>query len=143
MIRPLPTLLMLAGVTAGGAVRAQPATMQPPPGGQFPGGQPPAMTADMQAAMHLAARNQLGVLEYCQASNAVGPDVVAMQRQQIAQLPPAPVAGLDQAEATGRQGIIQAGSQQVPLAQVAQSHGTTVAALCGQIAAMLRETGPQ
>lgn len=124
------TTFLAAACLVAGAARAQ-----VPPG---PAGTPPELTPEMAGMMQLAARNQLGVLEYCQAHGAIDADTVQLQRRQIAAMPRMAVPGLDQAEAAGRQGIVQAGGQGVSLEQAAQSQGTTVAALCEQVGGMLR-----
>lgn len=119
----------------GLASAAGPAQAQQPPGG--------AMPPDMQAMMHQAAANQLGILEYCQANGFADAGAVALQRAQIAAMPPVRSPGLSpglaQAEAAGRRGVVQAGGQDMPLVQAAQANGTSVQALCRQIVQLLRE----
>ena len=85
-------------------------------------------------SLHLAARNQLGILEYCAAQGAVGEDVVALQRQAVSTLPPAPDAGLVEAEAAGRRGMIAFDGSEVTFAAAANARGLRVEANCKFIA---------
>ena len=82
----------------------------------------------------LAEHNQLGLLEYCQSQETIGADVVAMQRAAMDLLPQGDVAGLDEAEAAGRRGIVAFGTSKVPVAQAAMGEGITVASRCKQMA---------
>ncbi len=103
--------------------------------------QMPAPSQDPQAMMkmmHLAAQNQLGVLEYCEANGSVGSDVVDLQKRMIGMLPPAQVDGLDAAEDSGKKGIISVGGQQMVLADSAKAQGTTPDAMCKQMGTMLK-----
>ena len=93
----------------------------------------PALAQTDQIAMaHAAAANELGVLEYCQAQGAVGPDAVAAQRSSIGRLPASPV-NTDAAEALGKQGTISANGNSLALSGIASSRNTTVAVVCKQM----------
>lgn len=85
-------------------------------------------------SMHLAARNQLGILQYCASQGAVGEDVVALQRQAMTALPPAPEAGLAEAEAAGRRGMVAFDGSEVTFAAAANARGLRVDANCKFIA---------
>ena len=85
-------------------------------------------------SMHLAARNQLGILQYCVAQGAVGEDVVALQRQAVGALPPAPENGLAEAEAAGRRGMVSFDGSEVAFAAAANARGLRVEANCKFIA---------
>lgn len=87
----------------------------------------------MLRMMHRGARNQLGVLQYCQANGSIGADVVVLQRQMLAMLPPMEVDGLDQAEAVGKRGIVQFAGQEMAIPDAAKARNTTPAAICKQI----------
>lgn len=93
---------------------------------------------DMARTMHLAAHNQLGVLEYCKAQGNVGQDVVDIQRRMMGLLPPMQVAGLDDAEALGKKGIVSFGGSQTSLADAAKAQNTTVEAMCKQMGSMIQ-----
>ncbi|UFN49404.1 pore-forming ESAT-6 family protein [Roseomonas sp. OT10] len=98
---------------------------------------------EMLRMMHLAGRNQLGVLQYCEAQGSVGADVVALQRRVLGMLPPVQVEGLDAAEATGKGGVVDAMGTRVALADAARAQGTTPDAMCKQMAAMLQAQAAQ
>ncbi len=93
----------------------------------------PAAGGDMMHMMALGAHNQLGVLEFCQTSGSLGADKVALQQKMIGMLPPSSPEGLDDAEATGKTGVISFGGTQTSLPDAAKAQNTTVAALCGKI----------
>jgi hypothetical protein len=99
---------------------------------------PSQVPPDATKTVRLAAHNQLGVLEYCQAQGAVDASVVAMQKKMIGMLPAAPANGEDAAESTGKQGIVDAAGQQVALDEAAKAQHTSVAALCDQMGSMVR-----
>ena len=103
----------------------------------LPPGAPPGQEAMLQM-MHLAAHNQLGVLRYCQDQGSVGTDVVELQGRIIGMLPPATVAGEDQAEADGKTGVVEFAGNKVAMADAAKARNTTVDAMCKQIAGMLQ-----
>ena len=114
------------------AAHAQAPAMPTMPGAA-PGGQ-----ADMAKMMQLAARNQLGIIEYCKDQGSVGDDVVALQKRMLTMLPPAQVDGLEAAEAAGRKGLVQFGGNEVDIKQAAQGQNTTPDAMCKQIGSMLQ-----
>ena len=88
---------------------------------------------DGASTAHLAAANQLGVLEYCQSQGFIDGAPISSERDIIARLPASSVATGD-AEATGKSGVLSSpNGQQFPLLQLASSHNTTVAALCKQM----------
>ena len=125
----LPVALPVAA-TAQTTAPATPAPAAPP--AAAPQGQ-----QDMVKMLHLAAHNQLGVLEYCQAQGSIGPDVVALQKRMLTMLPPAQVDGLDAAEATGKRGVVQFGGSEVAIADAAKARSTTADAMCKQMGQML------
>ena len=106
--------------------------------GSAPGGQ-----ADMLKTMHLAAHNQLGLVEYCQAQGSFGTDVVDLQKRMLGMLPPAQVDGLDAAEAAGRKGVVEFAGNQVDIKDAAKAQNTTPDAMCKQIGAMLQSQASQ
>ena len=97
-----------------------------------PGGQ-----QEIMKTMHLAAHNQLGLIEFCQAQGSVGPDVVALQKRMLTMLPPAQVDGLDDAEAAGKKGVVQFAGNTVDIRDAAKAQNTTPDAMCKQIGSML------
>lgn len=120
------------------------ASAQAPAPGASPGA--PTAAQDEQAMlrmMHRGARNQLGVLQYCQSNGSIGADVVVLQRQMLAMLPPIQVDGLDQAEAAGKRGVVQFGGQEMAIPDAAKARNTTPDALCKQIGAALQAQAAQ
>ncbi len=103
----------------------------------------PGNQADMVAMMQRAAHNQLGVLEYCQAQGSVDSDTVALQQRMLSMLPTAKVDGLDDAEATGKKGIVSFAGNRVPLADAAKAQNSTPDAMCKQMATMLKTQAAQ
>lgn len=94
----------------------------------------PPRSAEILRSLHLSAHNHLGILQYCQAQGAIGEDVVALHRRAMATLPPAQVAGLEEAEAAGRQGMIVLDKPQASLADAARARGVGVGAACKHMA---------
>jgi hypothetical protein len=130
-------------VVLAGAFAALPAVAQTPTMPAMPGGMPQGQ-ADMARMLQLAARNQLGVLEYCQDQGSIGADPVALQRRMLTMLPPPQQQdGLDDAEAAGKRGVVQFGGSQVPIADAAKPQGTTADAMCKKIADTIQAQAAQ
>lgn len=138
--RPTPATVSLATLAAGvaltalallvpvGEARGQGAPAAPGGGGAAA---PTAEQVEMMRTLHRAARNQLGVFTYCQGRGALGPEAVSLQRRMIGMLPPATgVDGLDEAEATGRRGVVSFAGNTASLEDAARAQNTTVEALC-------------
>lgn len=83
-----------------------------------------------------AARNQLGVLEYCAAAGHIDGAAAARQQAIFARLPQPSNAGLvASAYAKGQRGIVAAMGIEQPIADAARLQNTDVAGLCRQMAA--------
>jgi hypothetical protein len=92
-----------------------------------------AQTTDPTQMAHLAASNQLGVLEYCQSNGWTDQAAVDAQKKSIAALPATTdTSGAAAAEATGKQGTFLTNGNQITLAQMASAKTTSVAAICKQ-----------
>lgn len=100
----------------------------------------PEQQAEAMRTLQRAARNQLGVFGYCEGRGALGADTADLQRRMMALLPPPPAGldGLDEAEATGRRGVVSFGGQQASLEDAARAQGTGVEALCRAMGDALR-----
>jgi hypothetical protein len=131
MVKLFALVAALIGISGGAVLAQAPATPAPAPNAA------PSDPQAMAKMLHLATHNQLGVLEFCQASGSVGPDVVAIQRKIMTLLPPAQVEGLAAAEESGKKGIVMFGGTQMALTEAAKTQNTTVDAMCKQIGAML------
>lgn len=87
-------------------------------------------TEETRRSLHLAGRNVLGILQYCQAQGFIGPDAAEAQRDLLRRAPPATVPGLDEAEAAGRQGIVAFLDSRVTIQEAAQAEGVLVETRC-------------
>jgi hypothetical protein len=96
-------------------------------------GAPALAQTDTIAMGRIAAANQLGVLEYCQANGDVGPDAVSAEKDVISHMPASAVS-TESAEAIGKQGTLAApNGQQMTLASIATKQDSTVPAMCKQL----------
>lgn len=91
-----------------------------------------------------AARNQLGVLEYCQAQGHIEGNAAEIQAKMITMLP----AATDEAAATaayekGKEGTVSAMGVEQTLADAATAQGVEEAALCTQLAQLVEQAGAQ
>lgn len=87
-----------------------------------------------------AARNQLGVVEYCQTHGHIGPEAASSQTRMISMLPaPGDAAAADAAYDKGREGVVSALGVEQSLVEAAQLQNTDVANLCQQLEAMVIE----
>lgn len=99
--------------------------------------------ADPDAAVS-AARNQLGVLEYCQAEGHIEGEAVEIQQTMIGMLPAATdEAAAQAAYEKGQGGTVSAMGVEQSLAEAATAQSTDEAALCNQLAALVVQAGEQ
>lgn len=101
----------------------------------------PAMP-DPQAAYD-AARNQQGVLTYCQDQGHIEGEAVEIQGRMLELIPAGDVPMGDAAEASGKEGRVVGMGVDMTLADAATQQGTTEAALCQQMDAMIKQAGAQ
>ena len=98
-----------------------------------------AAQSDPMHMLHLAAANQLGVIEYCQSQGWVDSATVDAQKKISASLPASnDSTGIDDAESTGKDGTLLVGGNKMTLASAASTKGTTVQAICSQIGSMVK-----
>ena len=110
---------------------------------------PALAQSDPTSMAHAMAANQLGVLEYCQGQGDVDGTAVSAEQSVIGHMPAGANAAADSAaEATGKTGTIADNGNNMSLASMASSHGTTVSALCKQLgdsatrsASMMQQNG--
>ena len=105
------------------------AAAQPPPAARTI-----ARSEETIRSLHLAERNQLGILQYCQAMGVISAEIVALQRDAVKQLPAATVAGVDEAEAAGKRGIVAFGTSQSTFEEAAKGEGMPAALRCKHMA---------
>lgn len=91
--------------------------------------------------MYKAARNQLGVLEFCQDKGYADAQTVAVQQKLVGLIPVTEKSGGDAAEATGRKGTIAAMGVQQDLEGAAKKQNTTVEKLCQAMATAIKQAG--
>lgn len=101
----------------------------------------PAPTADDAVA---AAKNQLGVLEYCQHAGHIDGKATDVQLRMLGMLPQADdTAKVDAAYAKGQEGTVSAMGVEQSLADAAKAQGAEEGALCQRMAQMVEQAGTQ
>ncbi|TXB68274.1 hypothetical protein FQV27_13055 [Paracoccus aurantiacus] len=106
--------------------------------------QAPATDAPSPDAAVSAAKNQLGVLEYCVAQGHIEGDSVEIQTKMMEMLPAAQdQAAVDAAYEKGKEGTVSAMGVEQTLSDAATAQGADEAALCGQLAQMVEQAGAQ
>ena len=102
-----------------------------------------ATTQDPDTAVS-AARNQLGVLEYCQTEGHIDSAAVDIQTELLALMPAATdEAAAQTAYEKGQQGTVSAMGVEQSLADAAAEQGTDEAALCTQLASLVQQAGEE
>lgn len=100
-----------------------------------------AMTADDAIA---AARNQLGVLEYCQTAGHIDGTAVATQTRILEMMPaPEDEARIAAAYETGKAGTVSALGVEQTLEAAATAQNSDEATLCTQMATLLEQAAAQ
>jgi putative hemolysin len=107
--------------------------------------QAPAATAPAQegGAAYESARNQLGVLSYCQDKGYIDTKAVETQTKLLGLIPAGDSAKGDAAEAKGREGTVSAMGVERTLADAAKEKNTTEDALCKQMDTLLQQLAAQ
>ena len=141
------TALAFAGLTAGTAF-AQDATPAAPattaaPAAEAPAETPAAAPAPDMGAAYESARNQLGVLIYCQDKGYIGSTAVETQNKLLTMIPAGDAAKGDAAEAKGKEGTVSAMGVERSLSDAATEQKTTEDALCKQMDALLQQLAAQ
>ncbi|QRZ14021.1 pore-forming ESAT-6 family protein [Paracoccus methylovorus] len=131
----LPALAL--GLTAG-ATLAQEAAPEAPATTEAP-----AAVGQDTGAAYESARNQLGVLAYCQEQGHIDGTAVEIQTKLLAMIPPGDAAGGDAAEAKGKEGTVSAMGVERTLEDAAKEQNTTEEALCKQMEGLLQQLAAQ
>ena len=93
---------------------------------------------------YVSARNQLGVLEYCQAAGFVEAEAIEVQNRMLGMIPvPDDTSAADAAYAKGKEGTVSAMGVERSLSDAATEQGTTEDALCKQMDALLQQLATQ
>lgn len=136
----LPALAL--GLTAGVAL-AQEAPASADPAAPATTEAPAAVPAQDDGAAYESARNQLGVLGYCQEKGHIDGKAVEIQTKLLAMIPAGDAARGDAAEAKGKEGTVAAMGVERTLADAAAEQNTTEEALCQQMEALLQQLASQ
>lgn len=96
-----------------------------------------------QGATYEAARNQLGLLKFCQAQGFSGGEAVAAQERMVGLLPQGDADAGAAAEEKGAQGVVSVAGAEVPLQDAASRQGSSVEDQCRQIEAAVNEVAKQ
>ncbi|MDN5568609.1 MAG: pore-forming ESAT-6 family protein, partial [Paracoccus sp. (in: a-proteobacteria)] len=120
MIRHIALAVGL-GLTAPVAVLAQ--TAEAP---EAPAADAPAPQAMDSAATYEAARNQLGILKYCQEQGFSGQEAVDAQAKLVGMLPEGDDEAGSTAEQKGAEGTVALGEAEMSLADAAESQSSNV-----------------
>lgn len=100
---------------------------------------PAEPSAEDVAANYEAARNQLGILQYCQTQGHTGPEAVETQGRLVGMLPAGDEAAGQTAETKGAEGTVAIAGQEMTLAEAAEGQGSTEEATCQQIEAAVND----
>lgn len=138
MIARSAILAAIAATLTAGAGFAQDAAA---PAATTPAPAAPA-AADTGAAYE-SARNQLGVLTYCQDKGYIDGKAVETQNKLLSMIPSGDAAKGDAAEAKGKEGTVSAMGVERSLADAATEQKTTEDALCKQMDALLQQLATQ
>lgn len=138
----LPAIAVAASVLTAGVGFAQEAAPAAPAAPTEAPAQAPAAMQDSGAAYE-SARNQLGVLGYCQEKGFIDGKAVETQTKLLTMIPAGDTAAGDAAEAKGKEGTVSAMGVERSLSDAATEQGTTEDALCKQMDALLQQLATQ
>ncbi|TRW95164.1 hypothetical protein FNJ84_16825 [Paracoccus sp. M683] len=138
--KTVASLSLIAAITAG-AAWAQDTQPAPEAAPEAPAAAPAAPAAQDPQPAYDAARNQLGILGYCQDQGHIDGGAVEIQTKMLTMVPAGDVAQGDAAEAKGKEGAVSGLGVETTLADAATQQGTTEAALCQQMDAMIKQAG--
>ncbi|RJK98744.1 pore-forming ESAT-6 family protein [Paracoccus siganidrum] len=103
----------------------------------------PAVPEADPAAAYEAARNQLGILKFCNAQGFSGEEAIVVQERVLGMIPQGDAAAGDAAEAKGTEGVVSAMGAEVSLEDSAAQQGTTAEAQCQQIESLVNQLAAQ
>ena len=150
MFRQIALAAGLSMVATAGL--AQSAETAPEAGSTAPAQQPqvaqtqetaPQPGAIDPAAAYEAARNQLGILKYCETQGFAGADAVAAQEKLVGMLPEGDTTAGASAEQKGSEGTVSLGETEISLADAASQQGTTEESQCQRIEAAVNQVASQ
>ena len=106
-------------------------------------GTAPAPAMPDMAAAYESARNQLGVLTYCQEQGHIDGKAVEVQTKLLGMIPAGDAAKGDAAEELGKKGTVSAMGVERSLADAAKEQNTDEAALCKQMDTLIQQMAAQ
>lgn len=132
---------LIAAVFAGFGATAAFAQQPPAPGQDMPAPSQQPSPEQMEAAYN-AARNQLGILKYCEAQGHVDGEAAEIQTRMLGLVPPPadPAAG-DAAEEAGTQGKVSSMGAEQEFSASAAAQGVDEAQLCEALANSVKQAG--
>lgn len=101
-----------------------------------------AMQMDMGMAYE-SARNQLGVLEFCQTEGHIDGKAVEIQTKLLTLLPEGDKAKGDAAQEKGKTGTVSSMGMEQTLEAAATAQNSSVEALCKQMDTMIQQLAAQ
>ncbi|WP_421566155.1 pore-forming ESAT-6 family protein [Ochrobactrum sp. EDr1-4] len=97
-------------------------------------------TPEQMEMAYNAARNQLGVLSYCQEKGFIDGSAIEIQAKLMTLVPtPADVTKGDAAEALGKEGKVSAMGMEQDIQTSAKAQGTDEAKLCEMMASTIKQ----
>ncbi len=137
----LPALALTAGVAfAQETAPAAPAATDAPATESAPAAGATQMDAGMA---YESARNQLGVLKFCQEQGHIDGTAVEIQEKLLTMIPAGDAAKGDAAEEKGKTGTVSAMGAEQSLDAAATAQGSSVEALCKQMDTMIQQLSAQ
>ena len=112
-------------------------------GGAAPAQKAPQAARIDPAAAYEAARNQLGILKYCQSQGFSGAEAVSAQQKLVGMLPEGDAQAGAAAEQKGTQGTVSLGETQISLKDAASQQGTSEKSQCQRIEAAVNQVASQ
>lgn len=94
-------------------------------------------------ATYEAARNQLGILKFCEAQGHSGNEAVAAQAKMVSMLPSGDESKGAAAEQKGADGMVSIAGTEIALDDAAKREGISVQDQCEQIEAAVNEVAKQ
>ncbi len=136
-------ITLALGVTLAASAAFAQETGEAPAAPEAPAAEAPAAGAVDPAEVYEAARNQLGILKFCQEQGFSGEEAVASQEKMIAMLPEGDADAGAAAEQKGVEGTVSGGGAEISLEEAASQQSTTVDAQCKQIEAAVNQVAEQ
>ncbi|MDB6177782.1 pore-forming ESAT-6 family protein [Paracoccus sp. Z330] len=90
-----------------------------------------------------AARNQLGILKFCEAEGHSGNEAVVAQEKMVSMLPSGDESKGQAAEQKGASGTVSIAGTEIGLAEAAEREGISVKEQCAQIEAAVNDVAKQ